>query len=96
MLLERVFGAGFELVEVPAGLGDADDGDVEGAAFDHRLERGEDFFVGEVAGGAEEDEGVGVGCGGRNGFDVGQRRLLICDTQSMSETGLMRMWIEKL
>ena len=63
MLFERVFGAGFELVEVPAGLGDADDGDVEGSALDHRLQRGKDFFVGEVAGGAEEDEGVGVGGG---------------------------------
>ena len=49
----------FQLVEVPTVLGDADDGAVEVAALDHGLQRGEDLFVGEIAGGAEEDEGVG-------------------------------------
>jgi hypothetical protein len=57
---EGVLSPGFELVEVPSGFGDADDGDVERASLDHGLEGGKDLFVGEVACGSEEDEGVGV------------------------------------
>src|SRR5262249_26531225 len=34
---------------------------VEMAAFHHRLQRGEDFLVGQIARGPEEDQGVGVG-----------------------------------
>ena len=49
-----------ELVEVPAGLGHADDRHVEVAALHHRLQRREDLLVGEVAGRAEEDQRVGV------------------------------------
>src|SRR5262249_3494490 len=56
---EAVLGASAELVQRPARFGDADDGDVEITAPDHFLQGGEDLFVGEVAGGAEEDEGVG-------------------------------------
>ncbi len=60
VLLERVFGAGFQLVEIPSGLGNADYWNCEGPAFNHCLQSGKDFFICEVAGGAEEDEGVGV------------------------------------
>ena len=60
VLLEAVARPRLELVEVPAGLGDADDRHVEVAALHHRLQRREDLLVGEVAGGAEEDERVGV------------------------------------
>ena len=63
VLLEAVLGAGLELVEVPAGLGHADDRHVEVAALHHRLQRREDLLVGQIAGGAEEDQGVGVGLG---------------------------------
>ena len=66
------------MVEVPSGFGDADNGDVERPSLDHGLQRGEDLFVGEVAGGSEEDQGVGVGdgldCGGLRGQ---KSRLLV-------------------
>ena len=61
MLLEAVAARAPELVEVPAGLGDADHRHVEVAALDHRLQRREDLLVREVAGRAEEDQRVGVG-----------------------------------
>ena len=44
--------------QVPARLGDADHRHVEMAAPDHRLQRREDLLVGQVAGGAEEDQRV--------------------------------------
>ena len=40
--------------------GDADDRHVERAAANHRLQRGEDLLEREVAGGAEEDQGIGI------------------------------------
>ncbi len=49
-----------QLFERPAGLGDADDRHVEMASLDHRLQSRKDHLVGEVAGGAEEDQRVGV------------------------------------
>jgi hypothetical protein len=58
VVFEAVLGAGLEVVKVNAALGDAHDGDVEMAVADHGLEGGEDLLVGEVAGGAEEDDGV--------------------------------------
>ena len=56
MLLQAVLRPGLELVEIPAGLGHADDRHVEMAAFHHRLQRREDLLVGQVAGGAEENQ----------------------------------------
>ena len=61
VLLEAVARPGLELVEVPAGLGHADHRHVEVAALHHRLQRREDLLVGQVAGGAEEHQRVGVG-----------------------------------
>ena len=61
MLLEAVTGPCPELVEVPAGLGYADDWHFEVATFQHRLQRREDLLVGQIARRAEEDQGVGVG-----------------------------------
>jgi hypothetical protein len=55
-LLDALLGAGLELLEPPALLGDADDGRVEHAAPHHALQRGEDLLEGEVARGAVEDE----------------------------------------
>ena len=49
-----------QLLEVPAALGHADDRHIEVAALDHRLQRREDLLVRQIAGGAEEDQGVGV------------------------------------
>ena len=67
VLFERVLGAGFEVIEVPAGLGDADDGNIEAFVLDEALQGGEDLFVGEIAGGSEEDEGVGLLLGAHAG-----------------------------
>ena len=66
VVLEAVARPGPELVEVPAGLGHADDRHVEVAAFHHRLQRREDFLVGQIARGAEEDQGVGMGMSHRH------------------------------
>ncbi len=60
VLLEAIPGAGLELVEVPAGLGHADDGHGQMPALHHRLERREDLLVSQIARGAEEHEGVGA------------------------------------
>ena len=49
-----------ELLQAPARARDADHRHVEVAAADHRLERGEDLLVGEVARRAEEDERIGA------------------------------------
>jgi len=60
VLFDAVFRAGLELVEVPAGLGDADDRKREAFILDHALEGGEDLLECEVAGGAEEHKGIGL------------------------------------
>ncbi len=60
VLLEAVARAGAQLVDPPAGLGHPDHRNVEMAPLHHRLQRREDLLVSEVAGGAEEDQGVGV------------------------------------
>src|SRR5262249_30236850 len=52
-------GARDELVAVPAREGGSDDGNVEAAPAGQRLQRGEDLLVGEVAGGAKEDQCIG-------------------------------------
>src|SRR5882762_6536963 len=62
MFLETISGASFELVEVPARFGDTDDRHVEVTALQHRLERRKDFFVSQVARGAEENKGIGMHC----------------------------------
>ena len=61
VLLEAVVGPGPELFEVPARLRHADDRHVEVAALHHRLQRGKDLLVREIAGRAEEHERVGLG-----------------------------------
>ena len=61
VLLEAVACTRLELVQVPAGLGHADDGHVEVAALEHRLQRGKDLLVSKIARCAEEHERVGMG-----------------------------------
>jgi hypothetical protein len=56
--LKALAGVDLELVEVPAGLSDADDAHVELAAFGEALKRREDLLVGEIARGPEEDKCV--------------------------------------
>src|SRR4029079_13228555 len=71
VLLEAVLCALLELVEVPARLGYADHGHVEGARLHHGLKAGEDLLVREVARRPEEDERVGRGRHGRDPNDCG-------------------------
>ena len=59
VVLEAVPRALLELLEPPARAGHAHHRHVQRAAAGQALERGEDLLVGEIAGGAEEDEGVG-------------------------------------
>ena len=60
VLLQALPGAGTEVVVAPVVSRDADDGEVQTFIADEALQRGEDLLVREVAGGAKEDEGVGV------------------------------------
>jgi hypothetical protein len=60
VLGDRVVRALLEVVEIPTGLGDADDRHLEDAAADQRVQGGEDLLVREVSRRAEEDEGVAV------------------------------------
>ena len=55
-----VAGALAQLLDRPAGLGDADHGNIQRAMFHHALQRGKDFLVGEIAGCAKENEGIGM------------------------------------
>src|SRR5882724_469378 len=61
VLFQTVFGSGTKLVQIPSGFGDADDGYIQMAALHHRLQGRENFLVGQVARGPEENEGVRVG-----------------------------------
>ena len=56
--LDALLCPGAQLIERPAGLGDADDRHVEFAPLGHRLKCGEDLLVGQVARGPEEHERV--------------------------------------
>ncbi len=60
VLLQAVFGARLELLQVPARLGHADHGHREMPALQHRLQRREDFLVREVARRAKENQCVGM------------------------------------
>src|SRR5262249_5618723 len=51
-----------QALERPAAARDPDDRHVEVTATRHRVQRREDLLVGEVAGGAEEDERVRAWC----------------------------------
>jgi hypothetical protein len=58
--LDAVRDAAMDAVHAPLGEGDADDRDVEYAALDHGVERGEDHFVGKVAGYSEDYQRIGL------------------------------------
>ena len=60
MFLEAVVCPRPKLFEVPTSFGHTDNRHVEVAAFDHRLQRRENFLVGQIARGAEENQGVGM------------------------------------
>ncbi len=56
MMLEAVASALLQPFEAPSALGHADDGDIEGPALDHRLQRRKYFLVGEITRSTEEDQ----------------------------------------
>ena len=73
-MLQAVGRARLQLIEVPTGLGDADDRDVQPFVAHQPKQRREDLLVRQIAGGAEEDDRVG-----RPGGHLGtllRRRLL--------------------
>ena len=59
-LADRLRGVLPEVVVGPVAPGDADDGHVELASALHVVERREQLSLGEVAGGAEQHEGIGL------------------------------------
>src|SRR5262249_47736960 len=56
VLLEALLRPRPKLVEAPAGLGHTDNGNIEIAAFHHRLERREYFLVGQISRGPEKNQ----------------------------------------
>ena len=60
VLLDALLRPRAQLVERPAGLGHADDRHVETATLGHRLQRGEDLLVGQIARRPEKHERVGM------------------------------------
>ena len=58
VFLEAVLGARFELIEIPARFGHADDWQIETFVTNQSLQRRKDLLVREVAGGAEKYKGV--------------------------------------
>ena len=79
VLLDAVFRPFLELFDCPPGLGDSDDGDVDAFISDQAQERRENLFEGEIAGGAEEHQSVGLGglhlisCGVEIGISADRR-----------------------
>ena len=61
MLCNAVFGPSSQLFDGPAGLGDADDGHIDAFVANQAQKRREDLLEGEIAGSAEEHQGVGLG-----------------------------------
>ena len=61
MFLDAVARTGLEVVEVPIGLGHANNRHVKPPKFNHRLQRREDFLVREIARGAEKYQSIGMG-----------------------------------
>src|SRR5215469_5756301 len=60
VFLQALLGTRPKPIEVPSGLGYADNRYVQVSAFHHCLQCWEDLFVGEIAGGAEENKRVRV------------------------------------
>jgi hypothetical protein len=63
VFLEAVFCPREKLVKTPSGLCDADDGHMQCAPFDHGLQCGKDFFVGQISCSPEEHECLRLLCG---------------------------------
>ena len=61
VLFDAVLGSSLELFDRPACLGDADDRHVDAFVADEAQKRREDLLESEIAGSAEEHQGVGLG-----------------------------------
>jgi hypothetical protein len=59
---DALFCARPQLLDLPTGLGDADDGDIDPFVGDETQKRREDLLEREIAGSAEEHQGVGLSC----------------------------------
>ncbi len=70
VVLQAVRRALLELIQIPSGLRDADDWDVQAFVAHQSKQRWEDLLVSQIAGGAEEDDGVR--------WLVGHRLTLLC------------------
>ena len=62
VMLQAVCRACLQLIQVPPGLGDADDRHVQSLVAHQTQQRREDLLVGQIAGGAEKDDRVGRRC----------------------------------
>src|SRR6516162_4457185 len=63
MLLQAVFCASAQLIEIPSCFGNPDHRNIEASPLYHRLERRENLFVCKISGGTEENERVRVETG---------------------------------
>src|ERR1700722_7958286 len=61
VLFDAVCGSSLELFDCPACLGDADDRHIDAFVADEAQKRRENLLEGEIAGSAEEHQGVGLG-----------------------------------
>src|SRR5439155_14279504 len=74
VLLDTVLGSRPQLLDAPARLGHANNRYVEVPTLDHRLQRGKDLLVREIAGCAEEYQCIGTGFAHRASL----RWMIIC------------------
>ncbi len=61
VFLQAVMRSRAKLIEIPSCLGYTNDGHIEMSSLHHRLQRREYLLVGQIAGGAKENERVRVG-----------------------------------
>ncbi len=62
VMFHAVFGALFQLVEVPAGFGDPNDWDIELSTLGQLLQGGENFFMCQIANGTKKYKSVRYDC----------------------------------
>ena len=74
MAFDAFLGARPQLLDRPTGLGDADDGDIDPLLGDEAQKSREDLLEREIAGSAEEHQGVGLSCLHLilSGIDIGE------------------------
>src|SRR5215813_14366803 len=58
VFFQAVFGPGTKLLQIPSGFGNTDYGNVEVSTLCHRLQRGENLLVCEIAGSSKENQRI--------------------------------------